>query len=82
MVFQKGAHVVHKDDETAKLLRSIRNMVFGIGLMVFALGLVTFGYLFAQGTILFVVSFYISVLLFLLGAIWWFFSRRTSDPAE
>lgn len=78
----KGVHVMHRDVETVKLLRSIRNMVFGIGFMVFAMGLVTFGYLFAQGTTLFTVIVYVSAPLFLLGAIWWFCSRRTSDPAN
>ena len=70
---------MQNQEESTRLLRSIKNMVFGIGLMVFALGLVTFGYFFAQNTSLFAAIFYGSAVLFLLGAIWWFGSRRLAD---
>ena len=80
---------MHKDEETAKLLHSIRNMVFGIGLMVFALGLCLFAALFGgvfsgrnDLTIVIVLLLYAAPVLFLIGAIWWFCSRRASDPAN
>ena len=65
-----------------RLLRVIRNMMIGVGIMVFALGLLAFGYVFTQGSSIFAVIFYGSALLFLLGAIWWWGSRRPSDPVN
>ena len=56
-----------ENQESIRLLHTIRNMLIGIGLMVSALGLLAFGYLFAEGTNLFLVS----ALLFLTGTIWW-----------
>lgn len=73
---------MHNNDEAVRLLRSIRNMVFGVGFMVFAIGLFAFGYAFTQGTSVFVAIFYISVFLFLMGAVWWIGSRRLSDPVN
>lgn len=80
---------MHTDDETAKLLHSIRNMVFGIGLMVFALGLCFFAALLGgvfsgrnDLSIVIVLLLYAAPVLFLIGAIWWFGSRRISDPAN
>ena len=59
-----------ENQESIRLLHTIRNMLIGIGLMVSALGLLAFGYLFAEGT-----NFYSLVprqrLLFLTGTIWW-----------
>lgn len=80
---------MHRDEETAKLLHSIRNMVFGIGLMVFALGLCLFAALFGgvfsgrnDLAIVIVLLLYAAPILFLIGAIWWFCSHRASDPAN
>ena len=39
-----------EDQESIRLLHTIRNMLIGIGLMVSALGLLAFGYLFAEST--------------------------------
>ena len=47
---QKGAASVGENQESIRLLHTIRNMLIGIGLMVSALGLLAFGYLFAEGT--------------------------------
>jgi len=41
---------VGENQESIRLLHTIRNMLIGIGLMVSALGLLAFGYLFAEGT--------------------------------
>lgn len=80
---------MHRDDETTRLLRSIRNMVFGIGLMVFALGLCFFAALFGgvfsgrnDLSIVIVLLLYAAPVLFLIGAIWWFGSHRASAPAN
>ena len=80
---------MHKDNESAKLLRSIQNMVFGIGLMVFSLGLCFFAALFGgvfsgQGSLaaVIVVMLYAAPVVFLIGAIWWFGSRRLADPVN
>lgn len=66
--------------EALTLLRCIKNMVFGIGLMVFAIGLLAFGYVWAQNTMIFAVIFYGGAPLFLMGAIWWWVTRRPSSP--
>ena len=42
-----------ENQESIRLLHTIRNMLIGKGLMVSALGLLAFGYLFAEGTNLF-----------------------------
>ena len=68
---QKGAASVGENQESIRLLHTIRNMLIGIGLMVSALGLLAFGYLFAEGTNLFTALFLVSALLFLTGTIWW-----------
>lgn len=80
---------MQKGNDTAMLLRSIRNMVFGIGLMLFSLGLGFFAALFGgvfsgQGSLAaaIVVLLYAAPVLFLTGAIWWFGSRRLSDPVN
>lgn len=80
---------MQKGNDTAMLLRSIRNMVFGIGLMLFSLGLAFFAALFGgvfsgQGSLaaVIVVLLYAAPVLFLIGAIWWFGSRRLSDPVN
>ena len=80
---------MQKGNDTASLLRSIRNMVFGIGLMVFSLGLCFFAALFGgvfsgRGSlaVVIVVLLYAAPVLFLIGAIWWFGSRRPTDPVD
>ena len=45
-----GGASVGENQESIRLLHTIRNMLIGIGLMVSALGLLAFGYLFAEGT--------------------------------
>jgi len=71
---------VGENQESIRLLHTIRNMLIGIGLMVSALGLLAFGYLFAEGTNLFTALFLVSALLFLTGTIWG--SRRLADPVN
>lgn len=68
-----------ENQESIRLLHTIRNMLIGIGLMVSALGLLAFGYLFAEGTNLFTA---LCALLFLTGTIWWWGSRRLADPVN
>ena len=64
-----------ENQESIRLLHTIRNMLIGIGLMVSALGLLAFGYLFTA-------LFLVSALLFLTGTIWWWGSRRLADPVN
>ena len=71
-----------ENQESIRLLHTIRNMLIGIGLMVSALGLLAFGYLFAEGTNLFTALFLVSALLFLTGTICWWGSRRLADPVN
>lgn len=71
-----------ENQECIRLLRVIRNMLTGMGIMVFALGLLAFGYVFTQGNTLFAVIFFGSALLFFLGAVWWWGSRRPLDPVN